>query len=83
MIRREDVTNDDRDGLRSVVAMIYRGERFLQAKARKAADCWRCGEAIERGARTWRVLGNGRNRMRRLHYDCGLAEVLERAGVRR
>ena len=82
-VRREDVTDADREGLEGLVGITFRGVRMFRSRTRNAADCWRCGEEIEPGSPSWRPLGNVMDRFRRLHADCGLAEALEQAGVRR
>jgi hypothetical protein len=82
VISRSQVTDADRKGLAGVFSFRYCGEAWIRSSARKATDCWYCREGISPGEQTWRPLnGNGRNRMQRLHADCGLAIVLDIAGA--
>lgn len=84
MISRDQVTDEDRAGLAGVFAFRYRGEAFIRSKARKPTGCWYCRTEIDKGAETWRPLNsNSKRRMQRLHYDCGLAIILDCAGAPR
>jgi hypothetical protein len=80
---RADITDADRKGLEGIYGLSYRGEKFTRSTARKSTTCWRCDNPIEPGEATWAPMGNGMNRYRRLHGDCGLAEVLEQVSTPR
>lgn len=81
LMNREDVSDADRAELAGLVGLTFRGVKFMRCQHfRRAARCWRCNEQINAGSSGWRPLGNGLDRMRRLHEDCGYAEVLDNAG---
>ncbi|MFL5900932.1 MAG: hypothetical protein ACJ75S_07000 [Solirubrobacterales bacterium] len=57
-----------------LVAVLFRGNRFFESgTARKDATCWNCRKKIHKGDPTFRPLGNGADRMRRLHAACAEA----------
>lgn len=54
-----------------LAAVVYRGVRFFgPSQARKPTVCWFCDMPIATGAAVFRPLGNGMERMRRLHEQC-------------